>query len=95
MSIPRQRLAALLLATTMLVVGLAALPNLCHEADDDCRSNPQHHTDLSCSCSCHIAVELPLVPADQQPTASFDLALVLHGAKTSVFLAQPTPPPRS
>jgi hypothetical protein len=85
----------MLLVTTMLAVALSAVPSLCHQDDDDCRANLQHHSELSCRCSCHMAVVLPALPVLQRPANSSGLALAVQRSRVAVFLNHPERPPRA
>lgn len=89
----RRPTRALLVLAALVTVVLSAAPALCHD-DDACRSDPQHHTDLSCGCTCHMPGTLPLVTVPNAAAEDRNVETRPAGRTDPIALTQPEPPPR-
>ena len=89
----RRNLALLILAAVATqVLGLA--PSLCHAEDPGCRADANHHTDLSCHCSCHMAIVLPCGTAGAPARPAAVVAPRSEPAAASLSSARLDRPPR-
>jgi hypothetical protein len=90
---PRRSVAILVLgAIATLLMGTA--PDLCHAEDAGCQTDANHHTDLNCHCSCHMAVALAESPAATLERPVARVILFAASAAPSLSPARLDRPPR-